>query len=151
MENLKALRNNLNLGDYGEDFIMDYSESNYYSDAISEFADSNTSIYYSDIMKFISEHPYDVDDAIKEFGWDGCGGELYKAGQMAEYRLIQNNIYECYEDILLAITYDYLINIGHEEIDDSILEDIESQIDSNIDRYDVIVDICNDALEEEEE
>lgn len=37
-------------------------------DEISERADSNTPVYNSEILDFISENPYAVDDAINEIG-----------------------------------------------------------------------------------
>lgn len=74
--------------------ICDYSETAYISDIFAEWADGETSIYYNDIIKYISEHVEAVNDAIEEFGWDGCGSDLYKAGQMAEYLEINNWLWE---------------------------------------------------------
>ena len=74
--------------------ICDYSETDYISDIFAEWADGETSIYYHDIIKYISEHVEAVNDAIEEFGWDGCGSDLYKAGQMAEYLEINNWLWE---------------------------------------------------------
>lgn len=33
-------------------------------------------------------------DAIDEFGWDGCGGTLEKAAQMAEFMQIESDLYD---------------------------------------------------------
>ena len=74
--------------------ICDYSETSYISDIFAEWADGETSIYDHDIIKYISEHVKAVNDAIEEFGWDGCGSGLYKAGQMAEYLEINNWLWE---------------------------------------------------------
>jgi len=75
-------------------YICDYDDSTYVSDAFAELADMLTSVYYSDIIKYISEHVEAVNDAIEEFGWDGCGSDLYKAGQMAEYLTINNWLWQ---------------------------------------------------------
>lgn len=106
MENIiKNLENKMN--DYSVDFVNDYynADSMYLCDAISEFADSNTSIYYSEIMDFIAKNPEAVNDAINEFGWDGCGKDIYKAGQMAEYQDIQNDIYADIDNVIKLIAY----------------------------------------------
>lgn len=79
-------------------YICDYDDSTYVSDAFAELADMLTSVYYSDIIKYISEHVEAVNDAIEEFGWDGCGSDLYKAGQMAEYLEINNWLWEHEEE-----------------------------------------------------
>lgn len=42
---------------FAEDFT-DFSETTYICDAVAEIADSNTSIYYSDIIDFIRSDPY---------------------------------------------------------------------------------------------
>ena len=85
-----------NLNQETIDFLNDYADADnmYLCDAISEFADGRTSIYYSDIKKFISENVDAVNDAVAEFGWDGCGSDLMKAGQIAEFLTIENKIYE---------------------------------------------------------
>lgn len=84
------------LNDETIDFLNDYecADSMYLCDAISEFADGRTSIYYSEIKQFISENVDAVNDAVAEFGWDGCGSDLMKAGQMAEFMTIERKIYD---------------------------------------------------------
>jgi hypothetical protein len=52
------------------------------SDQIAEQADSNTPIYNSEIMEFVSENPCSVDDAINEMG---KSDSLIGDGQMAYY------------------------------------------------------------------
>lgn len=52
------------------------------SDQIAEQADSNTPIYSSEIMEFVSDNPYSVDAAIKEMG---KADSLIKDGQTAYY------------------------------------------------------------------
>ena len=78
------------------DFLQDYrdADSMYLCDAISEFADGRVSIYHSDIMDFLRNNPEAVERAIGEFGWDGCGGTLEKAAQMAEFMQIESELYD---------------------------------------------------------
>lgn len=98
------------LNEYSQDFITDYDAtgSGYICDLISEFAYNNTSIYYSSIMEYIRNNPDDVNDAIDEFGWDGCGRDIYKAGQMAEYMAIEREIYNELEDVIKWLALDFI-------------------------------------------
>ena len=95
----EEVRNRLDLGEYGWD-ITDY-DNGYIYDIFSEIADGNTSIYYGDISKYIADHVDEVNDAIAEFGWEGCGSDLYKAGQMAEYTSIERDLEEHIDDIIV--------------------------------------------------
>lgn len=103
-----------NAGDLGEsyaaNFCQDYDagSTSYFCDAFSECADDYTSIYYYDIMEFIKENPDEVNAAIDEFGWDGCGRDIYKAGQAAEYNTIQRELYNYFDEIKAKLTCDML-------------------------------------------
>lgn len=96
--------------DYSGDFCADWdaSQSAYFCDAISEFADGATSIYYNDITDYIQNHVEEVNDVIEEYGWDGCGGDLYKAGQMAEFCQIEQSLYNDVTQIIYKLTLNYL-------------------------------------------
>lgn len=109
------------LSGYCENFINDNAPEygGYICDKITEFADNNTSIYDYDIKQFIINDFDAVEDAINEFGWDGCGGDLYKAGQMAEFLTIEREIYDNLEDVIKFITLDFL------DSDDDANEDAE--------------------------
>ncbi len=159
------------LSDYSQDFITDHNgESNQYiCDAVSKFADGRASIYYYDIMQYIKDNPDDVNDAINEFGWDGCGCDIYKAGQIAEYMSIERKIYNDLEDIIKYITLDFIDSTDEandeaeriweslteerkEELIDEFINNIE-MIDNNS-RFNEILDAYNDfvrsILDEEE-
>lgn len=147
-------RNNL---DSFIDCLNDY-DNGYICDIISEIADSNTSIYYSDIIKFISNNVEEVNDAIEEYGWDGCGSDLYKAGQMAEFRKNENEMYEELEQGLFNVALSYIEytlkveGISYEQLDE--IETLCSDTDNN-DRLDdfleKVEEIVNGEEEEEEE
>jgi hypothetical protein len=49
-----------------------------------------------------------VEEAINEFGWSGCGCDLHKAGQLAEFSSIEQEIYDEFEDIIKYITLDFI-------------------------------------------
>ena len=147
-------RNNL---DSFIDCLNDY-DSGYICDIISEIADSNTSIYYSDIIEFISNNVEEVNDAIEEYGWDGCGSDLYKAGQAAEYRKNENDMYNELEEGLFNVALSHIqYTMEVEKISDEQLDEIEtlcSDTDNN-DRLDdfleKVEEIVNGEEEEEEE
>ena len=146
-------RNNLNSF---IDCLNDYSRG-YICDIISEIADSNTSIYYSDIIEFISNNVEEVDDAIKEFGWDGCGSDLYKAGQVAECRKNENEMYNELEEGLFNVALSYIqYTMEVEEISEDQLDEIEglcADTDNNNrleDFLEKVEEIVNGEEEEEE-
>lgn len=153
-----------NLNGYSQDFITDSDadSSQYIDDAINEFADNNTSIYYVDIKDFICNNFDKVEEAINEFGWDGCGKDLHKAGQMAEYMSIENEICEDLEEIIKYITLDFIdstdeANDEAEKIWQTLTEEQKNElltafiddlemIDNN-GRFDDITDLYNDFVQ----
>lgn len=115
-------RNNL---DSFIDCLNDY-DSGYICDIISEIADSNTSFTWADIMEFIPNNVEEVNETIEEFGWEGCGGDLYKAGQAAEYRKNEHDMYNELEEGLFNVALSHIqYNMKIEEISDKQLEEIE--------------------------
>ena len=147
-------RNNL---DSFIDCLNDY-DSGYICDIISEIADSNTSIYYSDIIEFISNNVEEINDTIEEFGWNGCCNDLYKAGQMAECRKNENEMYEELEQGLFNVALSYIkYTLEVEEISDEQLNDIEglcADTDSNdkLENFlEKVEEIVNSEEEEKEE
>ena len=105
--------------------LNDY-DSGYICDIVVEIADSHTSIYHSDIIEFISNNVEEVNDAIEEYGWDGCGSDLYKAGQAAEYRKNEHEMYNELEEGLFNVALSHIqYEMKIEEISDEQLDEIE--------------------------
>lgn len=104
-----SLRDGLELGDYGE-YVNDYRGSSaYICDMIAEIADSNTSIYYSDILHFISENPEALADVIDEGLYDPSHGyDLHQHGQAAEYMTIERDIWDHLENALYLAALDFI-------------------------------------------
>lgn len=123
------------------DRLCDYSGSTCIDDAFHEIADGATSIYYSDIIKYISDHVEDVNDAIAEFGWDGCGADLYKAGQMAEYLGILRDLEENTADAVTIWAADYIRHQYGETISADAWQEIANALE-NIDSSDYLDDIA---------
>lgn len=138
---IEELKNNMN--NVSIDLVIDYSGCTMYiCDSITEAADGNVSIYYSDIMKFISENPEAVDDAINKFGWDGCGASLENAGRMAEFLQTENTLYSDLEYIVELAALAYIQDAGYETIADDaytvIMEELATINNNN--RWDDIID-----------
>ena len=147
----EQLRSELDLGDYG-DRIEDYTnaDSSYIDDIFSEIADNATSVYYPEIAKYIATHIDEVNDYINEVGW---GGDLYKAGQGAEYDNIYLDLKEHEEDILV---YWALIKAYGKEIPSEMIEEARNNYRGNYNlfsqAYDDITDgFFNEDEDEEEE
>lgn len=75
------IRNAVKICGSAEEIATDY-HTGYICDT---FADGHMSIYYADIIRYISEHVEEVNDAIHDLGWEGCCGDLYKAGHVAPH------------------------------------------------------------------
>lgn len=134
--------------------LNDYRDSStYIRVAVAEIADNRTSIYRSDIISFVTSNVEAVNDAIQEFGWEGCGSDLYKAGQTAEYQVIKQEIYENLVEGLLVCAYDFLAyDLDMLEIPEELNELIQdwcAEAGSD-DRMDDIPDKIREWLEEHE-
>lgn len=141
-------------GEYGGR-LNDYRDSDtYICDAISEIADSDTSIYYSDILNFISEHPDALADAVEEGLYQVDGSteyDLYKHGQAAEYMLIERDIYNNLRDSLLLCAIDFIrYDLKLDEVSEELYEFIEELADNadNNDRMSDIPDSIREFIEE---
>lgn len=148
---IDTLTANVNTGKYG-DRLNDYRDSTeYIADIVAEIADGAVSIYYRDIIQFISNNVEAVNEAIQEFGWEGCGSDLYKVGQMAEYLQIERDINEHLEDSLRVVAHDYILyDLEHDMITEELYGIIENVITSNPDRMSDITDAIDDYYKEQE-
>jgi len=147
----EGLKKALDLGDYGDRIDGYIGGDGYICDIFSEIADSATSIYYGDIIKYIAEHVDEVNDTINEFGWEGCGSDLYKAGQMAEYTSIERDLEDHIDDI---IVYAALVDkFGDEDIPVEAFDAIYYNV-SNVDwnkRIDTAIKEILSMLDDEED
>lgn len=161
MENMEKLMNlkkeiESNLNSYALDFADCYrvEDNEYISDAISEFADNNTSIYYSDQREFyynntdlcenaLIEYGYSLNDMIKEgYNLDDI---ICKAGAIGEYSKIKNEIYFSIDDILKLLLINYIIE-NNVEINVEVLENVKYY---KMDRFSDLLDLLEDEEEEE--
>ena len=150
--NVNELIKDLDTGELGCEF-ENYSGSSYICDALSEIADNNVSIYYSDIKKFVANNVEYFEEAINEFGWDGCGSDFHKAGQMAQYIKNQEDLYKHLDDSILNYAYKYYVDITDSVLIDDELNDLLVDYCSDVDHDDylsAVTDIIDDYLKEEE-
>lgn len=98
-EEIKNLKEQLN--ETQRDFAMQYNllDTEYLSDDIMEYADQNTSVYYSDQRAYFEKDTQRATEALKELGYtldqfDDLDDAICKAGACAEYLDIEEELYE---------------------------------------------------------
>ena len=101
----------LNLGRYGSR-ITEYNRG-HISDIYMEIADLNTSIYYSDMKRYLVDNLDYLNDWISKNGYPG---DLYAAASRAEYDSIYMELLENSDDILLYWAYTYMRDTYIEEL-----------------------------------
>ena len=103
------LLDGLDTGNHG-DRLNDYRDSrSYICDAIIEIADADTSIYYSDIMDFVREHPDALADVIAEGLYDpSYKYDFYDHARAAEFMTIERDIYDNLADSLMMAAVNFL-------------------------------------------
>ena len=151
MVSVDSLRADLDTGNYGE-FLNDYRDSTSgVSDAIAEIADSHTSIYYSDILNFISENPESLAEVIEQGLYDPTHNyNLYEHGQAAEYMLIERDLYEHIEDSLMLVALEFIQrDLGTDEIPEDLAEKLpEWAEEAAFDSMDYMPDRIREYLDE---
>lgn len=157
LEDLKMELENC-LDDYSIDFVNCYplDSYGYITDAVSEFADSHTSIYYNQQRDFYYNNTELCEETLLDFGYDlnqmlkdgdTLDDLICKAGAIGEYRHIEETISNELEDVIKLIIVNYIIdNKINCNID--FLEDIDVY---NLDRFDDLMDLINENVQEEKE
>lgn len=111
-----------------------YNTSSYINDVISEQADSMVDIYTSDLMEWASDNIYEIDEAIKELGWQGDFIQMIRMAQWLTYEQ------EIREDIMDMIKMCALLVLRDEdvEITDEGLDFVLDNLRDDYDRFDQI-------------
>ena len=142
---IEELKNDLNLGDYGED-ITNYS-SGYVSDIITEIADNNVDIYNNDLMEWAKGNTYYIDRAVDELGRPDTIEDEIRQGQYIAY---QEDLYNNLEDILKYWAYDYIENkYNITELTEEQNDEINFYNYTNVDRLEEIKGMIEDIFESE--
>ena len=146
------------LDDYSLDFVNCYPVDSYgyITDAVSEFADNNTSIYYNDQRNFyynnvelcdetLLDYGYSLDDMLKE--GNTLDDLICKAGAIGAYRHIEETINNELEDVIKLIIINYILN-NKINCDIDFLDNIDIY---NLNRFDDLRDLIEENIQEEEE
>lgn len=150
---IKELKNELNLGDYGED-IANYN-SGYISDIIAEIADYNVDIYNDDLMEWAKGNTSYIEDALREFGTpeDSNGHpDFMRIIMQGQYYMHEQDLYNNLEDILKYWAYDYIENkYDLTELTEEQNDEIEFCNYNNVDRLEEIEGMIEGIFESEVE
>lgn len=128
--------------------LCDYDDG-YICDVITEIADNNTSIYYNDIFNFMRENPEAVDDAINEFGWEGCGGTLERAAQMGEFITLEREMYAELDEGIYNYALNFILHdLGIWHLPGDVFDEVGDICDNydNNDRLDALRDELTELL-----
>lgn len=122
------------------DSFVDYNESDYIGDIISELADYNIDIYNYNLLDWLKDNYDVVEQANEELG---TSNDIIKQCQQGQYYQYSNEMYENLSDYIKVYAYDHILNtLKIEEITEEQQEEIESEL-INIDNNDKLEDIKN--------
>lgn len=142
---IKDLKNELNLGDYGED-ITNY-DSGYVSDIINEIADNYIDIYTYDLFEWAKGNTYYIDRAVDELGRPDTIENEIRQGQYIAY---QEDLYNNIEDILKYWAYSYIADhYNVTELTEEQSDEIEFYNYNNVDRLEDIEAMIENIFESE--
>ena len=155
LEDLKMELENC-LDDYSLDFVDCYPVNSYgyITDAASEFADSNTSIYCNQQRDFyynnmelcenaLIDLGYSLDEMIKE--GDTLDDLICRAGAIGEYYHIEETINNELEDVIKLIIINYILD-NKINCDIEFLNDLDIY---NLNRFDDLMDLIQENQESE--
>ena len=148
IKSIQELKSELYTGDYGDCFC-DYAETNeYISDIITEIADNHVSIYYSDILKFVSENPDSLNEVIESGLYDPtCNYDFYSHAQAAEFMIIEQDLEEHSIDSLKLVAYNYCEhNLFLQMVPDELVGIIADAVES-VQAMDELIDEITNWLE----
>lgn len=91
-----------------------YSEDSYIQDIISETANSNTSIYYADLLEHIPFIVGEFEDVVNEY--NDISFDFYATAQRAEQRFYEN-IYYNNEKLINCLVLEVMLGYGYSYLD----------------------------------
>jgi hypothetical protein len=147
--NVVELKNDVAVHDI-QKRLCDYSDG-YICDVITEIADSDVDIYYSDLFEWAKNNWSYIDDACREFGMPDSKDTniIIKLIQQGQFYYNEELLYDDLDNMLLNFCYSYLLHdLKIEEITKEQQEAIEEKctnVDNN-DRLDDYVDFLNELF-----
>lgn len=119
----------------------DPERSDYLCDMISEAADYAVHFDRKSLFQFMADHPEEAEEALDEFGFDGCGKTLEGVAQMAEYLYTERMIYESLSDLITVVLIRGMYNAGHAPEEDA--EPYREALKSYADRVETCDPLCD--------
>lgn len=148
-ELLKEYKSNNDLLYRIEDYIN--CESSYICDTISEIVDSETDIYYSDLINWLrndSNSVESIENAVKEFGIDSKNFDFMKLIQQGQFYQNEQQLYENINAIGKIWLLAYLRDKENlQEITDEQAEFIDDLDTDSNDRFSDLLDKWNEYNE----
>lgn len=146
------------INDISIDFASDYdlNSSSYLCDLFTDYADSQVSIYYSDLLKWLSGDGDEfVERYVAEFGIDEKNFQFWDIVRGGQFLDLQERLFADDKEIIELMAINYLLNNEEEierEIEESEIEEMIDEIVDTLQRYERIddgVDIINKYIKEE--
>ena len=150
---IDELKKDLCIGDLGE-YFCDYNNG-YIGDIITEIADNNIAIYYSEIFEWAKSNIGYIEEALNEFGTpqDSNGNaDFIRIIQQGQYYANEQDLYENLKDTILFRIYDYIQHdLDIAEITEEQQAKIESlNIEDNNERLENLLQQAEDIVENKE-
>ena len=140
MQNVADLKNGIRIHDI-QKRLCDYSDG-YICDVITEIADNDVDIYYSDLFEWAKDNWSYIDDACQEFGMPSCNDTniIIKLIQQGQFYYNEQLLYEDLDSMLLNFCYNYIeYDLKINEIAEEQQEEIENKC-TNVDNNDMLED-----------
>lgn len=154
-EDLKGGMNDLSV-DFASDY--DLNTSSCLCDLFTEYADSQVSIYYSDLIKWLSGDGDEfVERYVAEFGIDEKNFNFWDIVRGGQFLDFQERLFGDDKEIIELMVVNYLLNNEEEierELEESELEEMIDEIVDDLQRYERLedgIDIINKYIKEESE
>jgi hypothetical protein len=142
------------VNEISKDFASDYdlNSSSYFCDLFTEYADSQVSIYTSDLFEWAKYNYEYIEEAVAEFGIDERNFDFLGVIKSGQYLQNTELLYQDEKEIVSLMVVNYLLENEEEierELEESELEEmfdeIESQFD-NCERLENLVDIIDEYI-----
>lgn len=126
------------LSGYAKDFAIDcednfasyVSSREYISDMVSQFADNNVDIYYSDLLAFVKEDPDSLDEVIQEGIYDpSVDYRFFDHVRAAQWLSIEREIQDKLGEIIRYLAVSYLWRMSEKDYTEEEISDLDAYLD----------------------
>lgn len=147
------------MNDLSVDFASDYdlNSNSYLSDLFNEYADSQVSIYYADLIEWLKGSGDEfVERYVAEFGIDEKNFDFWGIVRGGQFLDFQERLFADEKDVIELMIVNYLLNNEEEierELEESELEEMIDEVVDDLQRYDRldVIDIINKYIKKEDD